>query len=309
MARKSEPGIDYYPKNVNQIRHEKIQLLMGEFGHKGYWIYECLLSRIYEVKGYYMDLKEEDKLMLFANNVCKSEVSLVNEVIRGCVRRDLFDKGVFDTFNVLTSDRIQENYIEAKKESARKGTIFLMISEYMLIGLPSDKPNFRFCWLNSNSSGNNQLNSGNYSHSSAHRIEEIKIEEMREGFSPPQFEDVFVFFKKKAGWDLNKGTEEADAFLNYYGRTGWKTNNGPITNWENAASGWIKRDRKAGEPAKQTLKIPELPDDIFYKKLSPEQKQLAKDKWCADGHRYQQDGETSRMGWYLKDGTKVTPRV
>jgi uncharacterized protein DUF4373 len=318
MARKPELGIKYFPQNTDHIRNNKVKLLMLDFAEKGYWIYQCLLCEVYEKKGYFMDLNDKDNLILFASDVCKKPVSLVNEVISGCVKRGLFDKDVFNMFNVLTSDRIQENWMEAKYDTARKGPQFIILEEYLLTTVIH--PNFIIRSLNNHSSGNKGFNSGNLrdkssptGHSSVQRVEENKIKEKREDFSPPLFDDVFIFFKEKGGWDLKKAGDEADKFINHYGRTGWKTNNGDITNWQNAASGWIARDSEFGgnsppDPKKTALIIPELPDDIFYCKLAPADRQVARDKWCAAGHRYQDTGEKSRMGWYLKDGTKVTPR-
>lgn len=133
MARKAEPGISYYQMKVNHISNSKLKLLFNEFKADGYWIWSCLLGRIYEDKGYYFDVTDKDELELFATDVCKMKVSVVDEVIAGCVRRSLFDKGVFDMFGVLTSDRIQLNYLEATNERRRKGTKITLIEEYLSI--------------------------------------------------------------------------------------------------------------------------------------------------------------------------------
>jgi hypothetical protein len=133
MGRKTEPGISYYPMKANHLTNDKLRLLYNEFRADGYWIWSCLVARIYEDRGYYMDVEDEDKLELFATDVCKMQVSLVKEVINGCVRRGLFDKSVFDAFKILTSDRIQLNYIEATSERRRKGTEITIIDEIMLV--------------------------------------------------------------------------------------------------------------------------------------------------------------------------------
>jgi hypothetical protein len=133
MGRKQEPGISYYPVQTNHIYNNKIRLLYNEFGADGYWIWSCLLSRIYEDKGYYLDIEDEDELELFATDVCRKQVPLVKEVINGCVRRGLYDRSVFDSFKVLTNDRIQLNYIEATSERRRKGTEITIIDEFLVI--------------------------------------------------------------------------------------------------------------------------------------------------------------------------------
>lgn len=133
MARKAEPGISYYPVKVNHTQNSKIRLLFNEFGADGYWIWKCLLDRIYEDKGYYMDVKNSEELELFATDVCKKKVAVVEEVITGCVRRGLFDKTVFDMFGIITNDRIQSNYLEATSERRRKGTVIELKGEFLVI--------------------------------------------------------------------------------------------------------------------------------------------------------------------------------
>lgn len=126
-------GIDYYPVESDHVYNKKVRLLINEFDSDGYWIWSCLLSKIYKEKGYYMDLCNVDELELFAIDVCKKKVSLVKEVIGGCVRRGLFDQTVFDVFELLTSDRIQLNYLHATNERRKKGTCITLISEILLI--------------------------------------------------------------------------------------------------------------------------------------------------------------------------------
>jgi len=114
MARKAESGIDYFPINTDIIHNPKVKLVVAEFGSKTTWaVLLPLYCKIYREKGYWIDWSDEDSKLLFAQDECKLELTVVNEVVQGCVRRFLFNKEVFDMFGVLTSDRIQENYIEA----------------------------------------------------------------------------------------------------------------------------------------------------------------------------------------------------
>jgi hypothetical protein len=133
MAGKQKDGIDYFPVESDHVFNKKIRLLLNEFEAEGYWIWNCLLCKIYKEKGYYMDMANQDELELFAIDVCKRKVSLVKEVIYGCVRRGLFDQTVFDAFDLLTSDRIQLNYLHATTERRKKGTVVAMINEVLLV--------------------------------------------------------------------------------------------------------------------------------------------------------------------------------
>ncbi len=127
MARKAEKGITYYPMNTNFINNKKVKLMVAEFGSTLTW--GCLLflySKIYEQNGYWLDWMNEDEKLIMSEE-SKIKVSTLNEFVAGCIRRSLFDKGLFDTFGILTSDRIQENYIEAKK----RVTKFELIRQFL----------------------------------------------------------------------------------------------------------------------------------------------------------------------------------
>lgn len=118
MARKAEVGIEYFPMNTDIITNPKVKLVVAEFGSKTTWaVLLPLYCKIYREKGYWMDWLNEDSKLLFAQDECKLDLTVVNELVNGCIRRSLFDKGVFDMFGVLTSDRIQENYLTAKARS------------------------------------------------------------------------------------------------------------------------------------------------------------------------------------------------
>lgn len=124
MARKAETGIEYFPMNTDIILNPKIKLVVAEFGSKTTWaVLLPLYCKIYREKGYWIDWLDEDSKILFAQDECRLELSIVNELVNGCIRRSLFDKGVFDSFGVLTSDRIQDNYLTAK--SRNKAAIFV----------------------------------------------------------------------------------------------------------------------------------------------------------------------------------------
>lgn len=123
MARKSEIGIEYFPMNSDIIHNSKVKLVVAEFGIKAWAVLLPLYCKIYREKGYWIDWFDEDSKMLFAQDECKIELTFVNEIVNGLIRRSLFNKGVFDSFGVLTSDRIQENYLTAKKRNSSVGLI------------------------------------------------------------------------------------------------------------------------------------------------------------------------------------------
>lgn len=117
MARKAEEGLQYYPLNTDIVNHQKVKLIVAEFGPKAWAVLTPLMCKIYREKGYWLDWDDIDCKLLFAKDECQLDVPFVDEVVLGLVRRGFFDKSVFDSFKILTSDRIQENFLEGKRRS------------------------------------------------------------------------------------------------------------------------------------------------------------------------------------------------
>ncbi len=111
-------GIDYFPFNVDFFDDDKLALIESEFGLKGSIIAIRLLCKIYK-EGYYYQWGD-DECLLFARKAGAGIVpNVVKEVVSGLVKRSFFDKGVFDSFNILTSRGIQSRYFEAVKRRQR----------------------------------------------------------------------------------------------------------------------------------------------------------------------------------------------
>ena len=164
MARKDESGIKYFPMNTDIISHTKLKLIISEFGSKSWGVVIPLLCKIYREKGYYIDWNDDDMKLLFAQDECKCDLSFVKEVVTRCIKRGFFDETVFNMFGILTSDRIQENYLEAKKRS--KGVEFFK----------------EFCLLNENVYTNVEFvykTSENVYTSTQIKLKESKVEEIK----------------------------------------------------------------------------------------------------------------------------------
>lgn len=129
MARKPEAGIDYFPINTDIIHNPKIKLIVAEFGSQLTWsVILPVYCKIYREKGYWMDWLDEDGKLLFAQDECKAPVADLNKIIEVGLKRSLFNNSLFELYGILTSDRIQENYIVAT--SRRKGVE--MIGEFLI---------------------------------------------------------------------------------------------------------------------------------------------------------------------------------
>lgn len=175
MANKNKPGIKYFSQDSDHVLNKKVKLLFNEFDANGPWVWECLKCEIYGKKGYYFDISDTDELMLFASDVCKKQVSLVKEIINGCVRRGLFDETVFNVFKVLTSDRIQNNYLDGTREPRKKGYGIELINEYMLIDIGQNERAITIIRLNDAFSRENEEKS----REKLDKVDKSKVEEIR----------------------------------------------------------------------------------------------------------------------------------
>ena len=119
MARPIKTGLDYFPLDVRN--DDKLDLIEAEFGLIGFGIVIKLYRKIYENCYFYE--WGEDQLLLFKKKV-NVDINLINDVINACLRRNLFNKKMFDTYKILTSGGIQKRFIQAVKSSRRSQVIF-----------------------------------------------------------------------------------------------------------------------------------------------------------------------------------------
>ena len=140
MLRNIKPGITFYRMDSGHILNKKIRLLYNEFDSDGYYIWSSLIDYAYHKWGYYFDLNDKEDLEWFAAEYCRKKLTIIKEVIAGCIRRGLFDKHVADTFSVLTSDMMQEVFIYATAERRKKGSVFEMHQNWLQIKFPDGIP-------------------------------------------------------------------------------------------------------------------------------------------------------------------------
>ncbi len=202
----SKNGINYFPFESNTVFNKRVKLLFNEFDSHGPWIWFCLLNKIYSECGYYYDLTDKEEYDLFCSDVCKKQVSVVDEIVKGCIRRGLFDESVFNTFGILTSDRIQKNYIDATRDRRKKGSIIELEKSIWLIEIPAKEINFRLKTGNTKEfPGKNENSRENFEDSQENISQKRRKEKRREEKK---------INKPKAGFpDENPGTPKID-FLN-----------------------------------------------------------------------------------------------
>ena len=110
MARPRKTGLEYFPLDVTAGIDDEIELLEAKFGLEGFAIYIKLLQSIYK-NGYYINWTEKEQL-LFIKRVNVTE-NIVNNTIDACLQWKLFNKRLFEEFNILTSHGIQQRFLFA----------------------------------------------------------------------------------------------------------------------------------------------------------------------------------------------------
>lgn len=124
---RQKSGLDYFSLDV--ALDSKFELIEAEFGLTGFAVVVKILQYIYGGQGYYCEWTNEVAL-LFSRKLCLSDGgSVVSEIVSASIRRGMFDKDLYDKYQVLTSKGIQKRYFEAvsrRKEIEVKNSILLV---------------------------------------------------------------------------------------------------------------------------------------------------------------------------------------
>ena len=126
MARPFKQGLDYFPLDTNT--DSKIEILESEYGLLGFGFIVRMFQKIY-TSGYYLEWNE------YSPALFKKETGLekdtISEMIDFCSKIEIFDKTMYEKYNILTSKGIQKRYFTVSK---RRKDIEI-IDDYLLINL------------------------------------------------------------------------------------------------------------------------------------------------------------------------------
>ena len=125
MARPNKVGLEYFSLDVKF--DDEVELIKAVHGIKGIGVLITMYQTIYADKGYYRKWNERNQI-LFSNKVSVDRNTVIN-VIDDCIKWDIFDKKIYEKYAILTSRRIQKQYIKA----TYKRTEVEVIEEYLLL--------------------------------------------------------------------------------------------------------------------------------------------------------------------------------
>jgi hypothetical protein len=126
MARPLKEGLDYFPLDVDIDQDDKVIMVEAQFPQDGFKVIIKLLMRIYS-NGYYSKWTKREQL-IFSTKI-NVNINSLTDIVNACIEEGLFNKRMYEEHEILTSQGIQERYLEAVKR--RKQTSF--IEKYFLI--------------------------------------------------------------------------------------------------------------------------------------------------------------------------------
>lgn len=135
MARPLRVKLDYAGWSVDMFDSDtKIDKLLDAQGWVGFGIYFYLCMRAYGSEGYFYRWGYDDCATTARKMGGGIGSGTVKETVGYCLQIGLFDKGLFERWEILTSKGIQRRYWEVMKKRECKQ----VISEFWLIGGEAD---------------------------------------------------------------------------------------------------------------------------------------------------------------------------
>lgn len=235
MARPTKQGLDYFALDVTM--NDEVEIIEAEHGLVGYAILIKLFQKIYS-EGYYHNWNDRD-IILFSNRVSVDR-NLLTSIVDDCIKWGIFDKQLFDKYNILTSKRIQNHYFIA----TYKRVDVEVIKEYLLIDV-SDRTNLLMIGVSVDSNEGTSIVSDSKSTQSKVEesiLKEIKIDNTKKE-KPPTKTKYGEFEKVKLTEEEHKklldklGQVKTDDLVerldNYKASTGktYKSDYATILNW------------------------------------------------------------------------------
>ncbi len=262
MARSIKRGIDYFSLDVDIFADRKIRRVCYSHGSGAMAVVLRVLCCIYGENGYYADV-DDDFFFDIAHELSLEE-AYVRAVISACAAAGFFDAAMLDAHGILTSRRIQRNYLDATK---RRDNVQLE-PEYCLLEDASPSPDGDNVCNNADNVYNNAQNvySGTQSKVNQIKGEERKEEESiskqtaarREAASPsagmpgvpapdtpgthtsssfspfirPSVDEVKAYCTERGN------SVDARRFVDFYESKGWMVGSSPMQDWRACVRKW-----------------------------------------------------------------------
>ncbi|MBK7106600.1 MAG: DUF4373 domain-containing protein [Ignavibacteriae bacterium] len=125
MARNTKQGVDYFPLDCRF--DDNIDLYLTEKESNGLAVLITTWQLIYSNDGYFK--KFDDDLLLMIKKRIGLSLDEIRSCLMACIKREIFDKNLFEKFNILSSRTIQKIYFSSAK---KKKEIIIVNLDYLL---------------------------------------------------------------------------------------------------------------------------------------------------------------------------------
>lgn len=131
MSKPRETSLDFFLHDTSAMQDKKIRIFTGRTGLAGYGFFWAITEMIYGDEGYYMKFDSEYKELFISDHnrpFFPVDLDVLNTLLMKALDAGLFNKEIYNEYNVLTSRSIQERFIGACK---RRKSVEL-IKNYLL---------------------------------------------------------------------------------------------------------------------------------------------------------------------------------
>lgn len=201
MARPTKQGLDYYPKDVKAKYDTKFKYVESKNSVIARLVIYELWDLIYGENGYFLKFDNIQRV-LFLGDMPINDEQLV-EILDSCFEIGLFEKSLFEKYQILTSESIQKRYMEAVGRRAKVS----IISDYFL--LPKNSF-YNINWVNVNINSinvnNNSINDDIYPQSKVNKIKVNKSKLNNSEITQPYLDQIESISESEAmrNVELNK---------------------------------------------------------------------------------------------------------
>lgn len=274
MAGKPKQGLDYAGWSTNIFDGDtKIDKLLDAQGWIGFSIYFYLCQMAYKFDGYFYRWCFDDSSTTARRMGGGLRAKTVEETVRYCLRIGLFDKRLFDEWNILTSKGIQRRFLAAIQGRRVKS----VIADYWLLK-DEESEGLVKCAENDDFQSANSHLQGEYAHlqgADETKGKESKVKESKEEIysasrkKPPTLDDI------RQAAQMMGVPEIAEAFYEYYSAADWRDGDGkPVYSWRQKLVSWKVREEDRAR--KRLAQKREHRGDIFADMLREEMEKHGK---------------------------------
>ena len=109
MARPTKQGIDYYPKDVKAKYDTKFKYVESKNSVIARLVIYELWDLIYAENGYFLKFDNIQRVLFLGDLPINDEQ--LTDILDSCFEIGLFEKSLFDKYQILTSESIQKRYM------------------------------------------------------------------------------------------------------------------------------------------------------------------------------------------------------